>query len=36
MTEELEIWLLNEIKRTKEKLHNLEQIHIRLFDTGPG
>jgi len=34
--EDLELWLKNKIKETKEDLENLEQMYIRLFDTGMG
>lgn len=34
--EDLELWLKNKIKQTKDDLENLEQTYIRLFDTGMG
>jgi len=34
--EDMELWLKNKIKQTKEDLHNLEQMYIRLFDMGIG
>ena len=34
--ENMELWLKNKIKQTKEDLQNLEQMYIRLFDTGMG
>jgi len=32
--EDMELWLKNKIKQTKEDLHMFEQIYIHLFDTG--
>lgn len=34
--EDMELWLKNKIKETREDLHNLEQMYMRLFDTGQG